>query len=617
MSNPLRSKKRGNTIIWILMGMLILGLGGFGASNFGGSVRSIGQVGDTDIDLRDYARALNREMAAVSAQIGQPVGFAQAQQLGIDRQVQAQVIASTALDDEAHKLGISVGDDEVRARVLAYPDFAGSDGKFDRTAYNLTLKREGLSEAEFETKLRQDAARTLLQGAALGATAAPETLTSTLTNWATETRDFALAELIAADLPDAVTAPSEEELQAYYDAHPEDFTLPESRRITYVWLSPEMLSDEVELDEDALRKAYQDRIGEFVTPERRLVERLVYPTEVDAKAAKARLDAGEVTFEALAAERGLSLTDIDLGEQSEADLGDAGPAVFAMTEPGVVGPLPSDLGPALFAMNGILVAQEVTFEEARDDLAAEAATDKARRVIADRMEGIEDLLASGATLEEVAAETKMQLGEIAFSAGTEDGIAAYSAFRDAAAAATAESFPTLIGLDDGGVFALRLDGIDPPALQPLDSVSAAVAEGWTKQETHDRLVSLAEEIQAGLANGAALESTGLVTTRYDDFARGGFIDGASAEVVQRAFALSEGESAVIDAEGKVFIVALKAIHPADPTDPDVARIRDGLEAQISQALAQDMFQLYVQAIEAEAGIRLDPAAINAVHAQMN
>ncbi len=61
------------------------------------------------------------------------------------------------------------------------------------------------------------------------------------------------------------------------------------------------------------------------------------------------------TFEQVVAERGLALADIDLGEQARDDLGAAGDAIFALDEPGVVGPLPSDLGPALYRMNAILV----------------------------------------------------------------------------------------------------------------------------------------------------------------------------------------------------------------------------------------------------------------------
>ena len=617
MSSPLRSKKRGNTIVWILVAMLILGLGGFGARNFGGSTTALGTVGDREIDLRDYARTLQREISAVSAQIGQPLSFAQAQALGIDRTVQARVIASAALDNEADRIGLSVGDAEVRRQLMAVPAFQGLDGSFDRDTYALTLRQEGLSETEFEAKLRDEAARTVLQGAILGGTAAPEAYVAKIAAWATETRDFTVAELIASDLPEPVPAPDETAIKAYYDAHPDDFTRPETRRISYVWLSPDMLADEVELDEATLQAAYAERIDEFVTPERRLVERLVYPDNASAEAAKARYDAGAATFEDLARERGLTLADIDLGEMSKDALGAAGEAVFALDAPGVVGPVASDLGPALYAMNGILEAQEVSFEEARDDLASEAAADKARRLVAEKSDGIEDLLASGATLEEVAAETGMELGEVAFDAGTEEGIAAYTAFRDAAEAATAEDFPVLTPLDDGGIFALRLDGIDPPALRPLDEVRDQAAEGWRQNETHARLLTLAEEIKATLAGGGTLEGAGLVTTRYDEFARGGFIADAPAAVAETAFSLDEGGSAVVDSAGRVHLVALDAVHAADPASEEVVRTREALEAQLGQSLAQDMFQLFTQAIEAEAGIRLDAAAINAVHAQMN
>ncbi|WP_413875323.1 peptidyl-prolyl cis-trans isomerase [Albidovulum sp.] len=617
MSNPLRSRKRGSTVIWALMALLILGLGGFGARNFGGSVRSVGTVGEREIDLRDYARTLQREIQAASAQIGQPVNFEQAQTLGIDRAVQAQVIATAALDNEAAQIGLSVGDAEVRRKLSGIAAFTGPDGAFDRDAYRLALKQEGFGESEFEGKLREETARTLLQGAVLGATAAPEALVGKLAAWATETRDFTVAELIASDLPDPVGTPDEATLKSYYEAHPDAFTRPETRHITYVWLSPEMMAGRVQLDEEALKKTYQDRIGDFVTPERRLVERLVYPTEAEAQAAKARLDTGEATFEELARERGLALADIDLGEMSQEALGAAGEAVFALDGPGVVGPLPSDLGPALYSMNGILAAQETTLEEARDDLAAEAAADQARRLIAEESNGIEDLLASGATLEDVAKEKGMELATIDFSTETEDDIAAYTAFRDAAKAAKSEDFPTLAQLDDGGVFALRLDGIDPPALRPLDEVRDDAIAGWQREETHRKLVALGGEIKAQVEAGTELAATGLVATRFGDFARGGHIADTPPEVAAEAFRLPEGGAAVVDTPDRVHVVSVTAIHAADPAGDEVVKMREAIEAQLGQSLAQDMFQLYAQALENRAGIRLDPAAINAVHAQMN
>ena len=614
MSSKLRNNKGKNSVMWVLMGLMVAGLGGYGVTNFGASVNAIGSVGGREVDLRDYARALNQEISAMSAQIGTPLTFPQAQQLGLTDKVRAQLFATAALEDEADDLGLSVGDAEVRRAVTSIQAFRGIDGSFDRDAYKLTLRQQGLTEAEFETRLRSESARGLLQRAVIGATGAPEGFVKALAAWTNETRDFTLAELIPADLDTAVEAPSEEALKTYYDAHPEAYTRPETRHITYVWLSPEMVQPEIQIDDATLRAAYDQRIDEFVVPEKRLVERLVFSSREEAEAAKARLDAGEASFEELTAERGLTLSDIDLGEMSKEDLGEAGDAIFAMTEPGVAGPLPSDLGPALYAMNGILDAQETTFEEARDTLLPDLTIERARRTILERSEGIADVLAGGSTLEQVAQEMKMDLGQIDFSSETADGIAAYAEFREAAEAATADDFPQLVELDDGGIFAIRLDGIDPPAVRPLEEVREAAVADWTRDETKKRLLDKAAEIQATLDNGATLSSLGLVTTRFAGFARSGHLADLPGEIARRAFQIATGKAAVIDAAGRVFLVQLDAVNAADAADADAYAI--AVRPRIAQSLAGDMLDLFVTALETEKGITVDQAAINAVHAQM-
>ncbi|MEZ5761287.1 MAG: SurA N-terminal domain-containing protein [Paracoccaceae bacterium] len=154
MSSKLRNNKGKNSVIWVLMGLMVAGLGGYGVTNFGASVNAIGSVGGREVDLRDYARALNQEISAMSAQIGTPLTFPQAQQLGLTDKVRAQLFATAALEDEADDLGLSVGDAEVRRAVTSIQAFRGIDGSFDRDAYKLTLRQQGLTEAEFETRLR-------------------------------------------------------------------------------------------------------------------------------------------------------------------------------------------------------------------------------------------------------------------------------------------------------------------------------------------------------------------------------------------------------------------------------------------------------------------------------
>ncbi len=615
MANPLR-RRRANTLVFGLLGLLILGLGGFGVTNFSNSVQSIGKVGDRDIDVNDYARGLQREMQATTAQAGQQIGFAQAQALGLDRKVQGELFGAAALDNEAARLGLSVGDAEVGKRILAIGAFQTADGTFSRDTYRLTLKQQGLTEAKFEEKLRDEAARTLLQGAIAGGVDAPAAFVDTLTAYIGETRSFTLAQLLPSDLTDPVPAASDADIDSQYKATPDAYTKPETRRLTTIWLSPEMLLDKVEVDEQALKDAYQARIAEFVIPEKRLVERLVFADDAEANAAKARIEAGSATLGDIAVERGLAAADIDIGEVSAADLGTAGDPVFALAAPGIVGPLKTDLGPALFAMNGILAAEETPFEDVRDDLATEVKMDRARRMIADDSAGIEDLLAGGGSLEEIAKETGMKLETMEYNSTAEGGLAAYEPFRKVADAVTDQDFPTLTQLDDGGIFALRLDGIDPPALRPLPEVRDQVAADWTAAETHRRLTAYGAELQAGAANGADLSTLGLVTTRYDHYARGGFIADAPTGVGDQVFKIDKGATTVVDADGKVYVMTVTDIHAVDLTDPETAKLTDTVRSQTAQGIAQDTFDLFLGGLEADAGITLNQAALNAVHARM-
>ncbi|MBS0563101.1 MAG: SurA N-terminal domain-containing protein [Proteobacteria bacterium] len=615
MSTPLR-KKRGHSVIWGVLALMMIGLGGYGVTNFSQGVTDLGTVGDRKISVNDYHRALQSEMASLSNQVGQQLTFEQAQQMGLDRQVQATLVAAAALEGEAARLGISIGDVQIKDRIMAAPGFQGPDGKFNRDAYAEFLRQQGLNEAQFERKLRDEGARTILQGAVVTGVEAPEDIAARIAAWRAETRSFTFAELIPSDLPAPVPAPTADEIKAWYDAHNASYMRPETRKITYVWLSPDDMKDQVQVDEKTLKDAYAARKSDFVVPEKRMVSRLVYPTADEAAKAKARLDAKEASFEDLVRERGLAPADVDLGEVTKEDLGPAGDAVFALKEPAVIGPLDSDLGPALFSMNGILDAQITTFDEARDELRNEVAIDRARRLVSDKAGQIEDALASGASLADVAKDEGMTLGHIDFNSESEGGISGYEAFRKAALAATPDAFPTLTALDDGGVFALQLDKIDPAALKPLDEVKDKVIADWTADETHKHLLTLAQEQIAELDNGATLDKLGLVTTHLEDFARDGFVQDADPAVGKEVFAMTAGDHKVVDAGGKVYLLSLDSVTPADMASEQVRALRDKIRASLSQSTGRDLFDAFTRAVESTQKVTLDQAAINAVDAQM-
>ncbi len=605
-------------VFYGILGFVVAGLVGFGARNFSGNVRSIGIVGDKPILASAYASALNQQIKAFEQQIGQPLTFQLAQSIGLDQSVLAQVISNRALDNETAAIGLSVGDARVRDQVLAIPAFAGIDGKFDRATYRETLRRNNLSEAEFETSLRDDTTRNLLQNAISGGLPDPTDFADALLRYSGEKRSLTWARLDAAALTTPVAAPTEAELQTYYDAHPGDFTLPETRAISYAWLTPDMLLDNVTVDDADLKQLYQDRLADFVKPERRLVERLVYLDDAAATAAKARLDAGEIDFEGLVTERGLALSDIDLGDVALADLGAAGAGVFAAASGDVVGPFASPLGPALFRMNAVLAAEEVTFDAATPELRAELAAARARRVIEDQTNGINDMLAGGATIEDLKDKTDMVAGNISWSDGMTDGIAAYDDFRTAAAALQVGAYPVLGTLADGGIFVARLDSVTAPTVQPLDDVREAAVAGWTKAATQTALLARAETLATAIAGGASFESLTLTPTVSPNLTRRDFVELTPPDFITQAFTMAANAAKVIDGGDFAIVLRLDAVTAADLADlADAALVaeRGQINTQVSQAIGQDIMDAYATAIQSRTKVTINDAAVAAVNQQ--
>lgn len=602
---------------WILMAMLIAGLGGFGVTSFsGGGQSSVGSVGNVSITVNDYARAVQQQAAAFGQQLGAQIGVSEAIAFGLDKQALANLVSRAALDDEAQRVGISVGDQTVAQEIMAQSSFVGLTGGFDRDTYRLTLQQNGWSETEYESAIRGDVARSLLQGAVTGGFVAPQPAVDAIYRYIAERRGFSMVRLSEADLAAPLPEPTDAELQAHYDANIAAFTRPEAKRISYALLLPAMIAADQPVDEALLRQMYDDRIDEFVQPERRLVERLVYPDVAARDAALARLTDGSAPFETLVTERGLSLEAIDLGDVSQAELGAAGEAVFASAEGAVVAG-DSDLGPALFRVNGVLQGQNISFEAAQEELAAEMTMDSARREIADKVEMIDDLLAGGASLEDLATEAGMELATLDHVPGQQgpEPVEGYEAFRTAADAVQEGDFPEAVVLDDGGVVALEFVETVPSAPIPFAEAREDVVTAWTAAALDVALAARAEEWRAQAEGGTALGALGIVdVTSATD--RSGFVEGAPAALMTAVFEMAPGELRVIDEGAFVALIRLDTVTPAAEDGPEAEALKASIAAQIEQGIASDAMQGFTQKVQDEAGITLNDAAITAVNTSL-
>jgi peptidyl-prolyl cis-trans isomerase D len=611
-------KSLSRLFVWVILGLLFVALAGFGIGSFGGGASRLGEVGETEITAQDYARALDNEIRAQIAQTQTPVNLADLRARGSTKRCSASLVARAALANEGQSLGLSVGDAECRAPDPRIEGFQGVDGSFDREAYEFVLAQQGLGPREFEEDVREDTSRALLQAAVVGAIRAPEIYADSIAAFQGETRDLSILTLTEDDLADPLPAPTAEELQAYYDDFPDRFERPEARRITYAWLIPAQIMDTVEVDEDALRQLYDARIDIYRQPERRLLERLAFGSEEEAQAAFDAIEAGETDFDTLVEERDLTLADIDLGEVAL-----RGPARRRRR---------GDLrryrkrdhrAPSLPPRPRALPGERGAGGH-RDQLRGRPrrparGTGRRGRAPRDRGDARRDRRPSrlrrdaGGTGRDDAHEPWPDRLHRHLR-GRDRGLRRLPRGRPRGCRSAIS--PRCLDLSDGGLFALRLDEVVPPAVPPLAEIEDEVAAAWRVTALRDALTARADQLVGQIATGATLEDLG--DRRRSKPGSAGRISSPGCRPRSWCRPSSWAMRAMSwpsPARRTAHIVRLDAVNPAARDAADTGLLLQILEQTVAQSMAQDIFESYGRALQADAGIRLDQSVINAVHAQ--
>jgi peptidyl-prolyl cis-trans isomerase D len=618
MLSSMRTSKKNQPFVYGLMGLLALGLVGVASGGVGGArVNSIGSVGEEPIPVTSYAQSLRNTVQNISRQIGRQVTAQEVVNYGLQAEALENVASSAALSNEASRLGLSVGDALVAKAIVAAPAFSSIDGKFDKEAYKFALERSGLNTKEYELQTRKAIARGLIEGAISSGAKTPNSHALTLIKHAREERSFEWANIDTASLTMRATNPNELQLTTYYNDNPKSYTTLLTRKITYVMLSPEMLAGAVNIPEGSIEEDYDNQPDRFNKPARRTVDRIIFETINLAEVAKNQIAEKVTTFEQLVISRGLTIEDIDLGNIQQGQLSsNVDKLLFESKETGIYGPVETDLGPALFRINAVTLAQNTKYSDAREELTAEFVGEESRRLIGEMVTDIDDLLAQGLTLEEIAKETDMTLKTISINANSEEGIAAYDDFRIEAFSAIKGGYPELRELSDGGIFALRLDKLIQPSLRPFKDVRQKVAQDWAVSEDEKSLVALVADITKKLDNGASFETLELKVFKVKSVARNAYIDGVPITLIKDVFASGIDKTNHAKAGNSIVIARLNKIIPFDETSDIGKNLLSQVRLQLSNQVTGDLLRLFASALKIRDGVSLNQVAVNQINTQI-
>ncbi len=613
-----RKKKKG-IVMWVIIGLLIIGLGGFGLTGAfqttGGT--AVATVGDQEITAERFINDFQQDIRFTSEQLGRNLTTEEALSFGIDQTSLRRQITLRALANESDRLKISVGNAAVRDALLANPAFQIAEGIFSEATYDLVLNQQRMSREEFENLLREDEAQNLINSAISAGVGPQDTAARVLLDFIGETRDILWAEIDERVLTTETPPPDEAAIQAYYDANPDEFTTPETRRITYAILTPEIITGLIDISDEEVRDFYLRQTAQFNTPAQRILDRLYFPTEQEALDALARIESGEASFQDIADEYQLNLHITQLGVVRAGQLPEAASELlFASNETGMFGPVDTEDGPTLYRVNAAIQEQNLKLADVADDIRTSLAAEQAGTLMLTMIGDIDDLIASGASLEELADETDMELRNIDFNAESTEAIASDQAFVAEALAAEPGEERDLIELESGSIMVLRVDEIIESRLKPLSEARDLAIAGATRVATVKRVQEYADELQARVEAGADLGGTliaiGLTPDTETGITRTAPPTGLPPLVGQQLFEQDLDEVKTYPSETGAYIVQVNSISPFDPQSENGKAFMAQADSQMRADIATDLYILYANGVVANTEITVNQSIIDQV-----
>ena len=619
MMEALRSSA-GSWIAKIFIALLALSFGIWGIADVfrGGTSDVLASVGDKKITGEEYRRAFDRQVRVFSQQQGVQITPDQARAIGLDRQVLAQLLQEASLDAQAAKLGLAISDAMIAERITSNKAFQGPNGQFDANRFRQILASNGLSEGEVVNLEKESLLSGGIVDALTSGTEIPKTMAQIAWRHRNEQRDVKYF-VIAGDKI-VIPPPSDSDLKAYYDKHPQAFSVPERRTVATLTVTPQAVAPSITLSEEELAKQFESRKDKYAIPETRRIERIPFPSVEEAQQARARIMQG-TPFATVGSERRFTEKDLVLDKVSKNDMRD--PAVanvaFALKDGEVSQPVQGRLSVFLVKASNIEPGHQRSIAEVKDTLRNELQLKRARDVIIDLHGKIEDARGGGTTLEEVARDNKLSLkvfGPMDHNGTGVDGkdIADIPAKSELLKAA----FESDVGVDneplstnDDGFIWYEVREVKPAQRKPFEEAKAEVTQAWTERQRRDRLTDQAKALvkraeQGNKLEDLAREQAAEIKTQTS-VKRGTSSEAFDNAAVTALFAVPEnGFSYALEGDGKHAKIMQSSPVMGQPFDANAADVRKIAEA-LSQNLSSDISSLYLAELQRNLGVSLNDA----------
>jgi peptidyl-prolyl cis-trans isomerase D len=241
---------------------------------------TIASVEGRAITSGDFRRTYQAQLQAYRSAYGGNMSEQLLKQLGIEQQILQQMVDEQASVAEAGRVGIEVSDEEVRQRIFAIPAFQ-DNGHFigdQRYQQLLRMQRPPLTPADFEDGIRRSLTVEKLRASVTDWLTVPDNELEQEYRRRNDKVKLAVVSFLADGLRSQVTA-TDQEIAAYFAAHPADFRVPEKRKIRFLVVDIDALRAKITVPPADIERAYNDNLDQYSTPEQVRASHILFRAE--------------------------------------------------------------------------------------------------------------------------------------------------------------------------------------------------------------------------------------------------------------------------------------------------------------------------------------------------
>ena len=268
MLQTINDKAKG-ILGWIIIAFISIPFALWGIQEYigGGPQPFAAKVNDMEITPAEFEQAVERQRQQLASMFGGELPDNPAFDKSIKQQVINQLINRKLLEDYTEKSAYSISN-ELLAQNIQKMEVFQKDGGFDASSYKKIVNSQGMSVGQFEYVFKQDLkVQQVQEGISKTAFAGPAevNMVSRIQN---QLRDISYVIFEKAAYRDRVRV-SDDEISQYYEENKRRYLSPETTSIAYVELDAGNIKPEGEINEDELRRQYDEYVAGIAANEER------------------------------------------------------------------------------------------------------------------------------------------------------------------------------------------------------------------------------------------------------------------------------------------------------------------------------------------------------------